>query len=222
VSEELLAGMERIPDPAAPVARLPAPPAELPSEPSPTRAERARLVRALLVVAALWVAAVAAGIGLRRDLAALPALGPILVWTAMISAGLALVMRPRDRGLPAPVRAVQLALAATPALFAAVALVAGTPAERLSWANVAPCLAISNLVALGPLAAAALVLRRSLLAASAWRGAAVGALAGLSGSVGVHAHCPVGALDHLLAAHGPAIAVGALAGAIFGHRWGRA
>jgi hypothetical protein len=221
VAEDLPAGMERIPDPAADVARRPAPPAEAPAEPSPTRVERARILRLGALLALVWLGAVVAAFGLRRDLAALPALGPIVVWTLAIAAGLALLSRPRERGLPAPMRAVQLALAATPALFAAVALLTGAPAAEISWAGVAPCLAISHLAALGPLAAAALLLRRSLLSASASRGAAVGALAGLAGTVGVHAHCPVGALDHLLAAHGPAIAVGALAGAIFGRRWGR-
>jgi hypothetical protein len=76
-------------------------------------------------------------------------------------------------------------------------------------------------MALGPLVAAALLLRRSFLAAAGWRGAAVGALAGLAGTLGVHAHCPCATVGHLLAAHGPSIAVGAVLGGVFGLARGR-
>jgi hypothetical protein len=75
---------------------------------------------------------------------------------------------------------------------------------------------------LGPLIAAALYFRASFLSVPAWRGAAVGALAGLAGSVGIHAHCPKQALLHLLAAHGTAILAGAAAGAGLGTIGGRA
>jgi hypothetical protein len=50
----------------------------------------------------------------------------------------------------------------------------------------------------------------------------VGALAGLMGSVGVHAHCPVDGISHLLFAHGAAILLGAAAGGALGHLRGRA
>ena len=83
------------------------------------------------------------------------------------------------------------------------------------------CLGISTLMTVGPLAAAAVLLRRSFLSAPGWRGAAVGGLSGLLGSAGIHAHCPCQTLGHLLAAHGAAIALGAVAGATLGRLGGR-
>jgi hypothetical protein len=157
--------------------------------------------------------------GVRTDIAAPLALGPLVVWAVAIVVGLAAVLRPRDRGLPAGIRVVQHTIWIVPALYVAVVLAAGTATGPVfGWG----CFAIAHLVALGPLLAAAMVLRRSFLSASGWRGAAVGALAGLAGSFGVHAHCPVPALPHLLAAHGPAIVFGALLGGILGRTRGSA
>jgi hypothetical protein len=147
---------------------------------------------------------------------------PIAVWLAGGAANRGVVLRPRARGLPAGVRAVQHAVWIVPAAYVAgVALVAVPEAEPLTWASIKSCLAVSALISVGPLAAAALFLRRSFLSAPGWRGAAVGALAGLAGSAGIHAHCACQSLGHLLAAHGAAIALGAVAGATLGRLGGR-
>jgi hypothetical protein len=217
-----LDGMDRIPDPARGARAVP-PPAVVPAEPSPTRADRALRVRVAVALAILWVAGTVAAMGVRTDIAAPLALGPLLVWAAAVVVGLAAVLRPRARGLPAGIRVVQHTLWIVPALYVIVVVAAGlSSGPPFGWGTIRGCLAIANLVALGPLAAAAVVLQRSFLSASGWRGAAVGALAGLSGSLGVHAHCPVPAFDHLLASHGPSILLGAILGGILGRARGSA
>lgn len=219
-----LEGIDRIPDPAAHVARAPAPPANGPTEPSPTRAARRARVQRGVLIASLWVAVAIAGTGLRHDIASPNAFGPTVAWAITVVAGLALLLRPRERGLPAGIRVVQHALWIVPAVFVAAVLVTSVePGDPpLSWATIKGCLAMANLAAAGPLVVAALLLRHVFLSGATWRSAAVGALAGLSGSLAVHAHCPVGSLDHLLAAHGPSIAIGAVLGAIFGRMRGSA
>jgi hypothetical protein len=217
-----LDGIERIPDPAASITDQPAPPAAPPAEPSPTRADRQRLARGAAAAACAWVAAGVATFGVRHDIATPLVIAPLAAWSLTVALGLAVVLRPRARGLPAPVRVVQHALWVVPAVYAAGVLLVGAPISGppVAWATLRGCMAIAHLLAIGPLAAAALLLRRSFFSASAWRGAAVGALAGLGGSLGVHAHCPVPALDHLLMAHGPSILVGAALGAFFGRAKG--
>jgi hypothetical protein len=81
---------------------------------------------------------------------------------------------------------------------------------------------MSTVIAAGPLAAAAFFLRGAFLSAPGWRGAAVGALAGLAGSIGIHAHCPCQGITHLLFAHGTVIVAGAAAGGALGRIGGRA
>jgi hypothetical protein len=95
------------------------------------------------------------------------------------------------------------------------------PEVPLSWATVRGCLGIANLMALGPLVGAVVFLRRSLTSAPALRGGAVGALAGLWGTIGVHAHCPIQTTSHLVVAHGLSIAAGAAVGAVLGRVLGR-
>jgi hypothetical protein len=219
-----LDGIDQIPDPAAhapaPLAGPPVPP----TEPSPTRAARRARVQRGVIVGALWIAAAIFGTGLRHDFASVAALGPTATWAVTVVAGLSLLLLPRARGLPAGIRLVQHALWIVPAIFVVAVLATGAKSgdPPLSWATIKGCLAMANVAALGPLVIAALLLRHVFLSGAAWRAAAVGALAGLSGSLAVHAHCPVGSLDHLLAAHGPSIVVGAVLGAIFGRMRGSA
>lgn len=220
-----LDGIDGIPDPAARIAdRDRPPPPALPADPSPTRADRRRLARGAAVAAVAWVAAGLAMVGVRHDIATPLVIAPLAAWSLAVVLGLALVLRPRARGLPAPVRVVQHALWIIPAIYAAGVLLVGATSggPPLEWASLRGCLAVSHVMAFGPLAAAAVLLRRSFLSASTWRGAAVGALAGLGGSLGVHAHCPAPSFDHLLLAHGPSILVGGILGAIFGRTRGSA
>lgn len=211
----------RIPDPQR--APPPPPPAAPPAEPSPTRQDRRRRARAVSLAAATWVAGAVAVFGARADLATPAVMAPLALWAITITLGLAAVLRPRARGLPAPVRAVQHAIWIVPAIYAITVLITASPSgdPPLGWATIRGCLSLSAVMAAGPLLAAAVILRRSFLSASGSRGAAVGALAGLAGSFGIHVHCPIPSVDHLLAAHAPAILLGALAGAAFGRARGR-
>jgi hypothetical protein len=214
-------GLDEIPDPVLrPAPAVPA--ASPPAERSLTRAERQTQVRAAFAFAAAWLAAACLIFGLRADLTSLGVAAPIAAWLLAGGVLLRAVLRPRARGLPAGVRVVQHAVWIVPAAYALGAVVIGVPGEApVTWASVRSCLALSTLMTAGPLAAAALVLRGSFFSAPGWRGAAVGGVAGLAGSIGVHAHCPCQVMVHLFAAHGAAILVGAAAGAALGHLGGR-
>jgi hypothetical protein len=217
-----LDGMQDIPDPAERASARPFPDPVPPAERSPTRAERSRRAGAALAFSVAWLGAVVLVLGFRADLSTLAAAGPIAAWALGGAALLWFVLRPGARGLPAGVRVVQHAVWIVPATYALGAALVASPEGPLSWASVRTCLALSTLMALGPLTAAALFLRGSFLSAPGWRGAAVGGLAGLAGSIGIHAHCPLHSVGHLLAAHGTAIVVGAAAGAALGRLGGRA
>ncbi|APR80368.1 Hypothetical protein A7982_05715 [Minicystis rosea] len=219
-----LDGIDRIPDPAAHVARLPVPPATPPTDPSPTRDDRRRLEVIAVAASCLWLGAALCICGVRADIGAPRVIAPLVVWTLTVMIGLVVLLRPWHRGLPAPVRAVQHAIWIVPAVYVGLVIAVGDGASGAPFGRgtVPGCFGLAHLMAVGPLLGAAILLRRSFLSASAWRGAAVGSLAGLAGSLGVHAHCSVPALDHVLLAHGPAILVGAVLGGILGRTRGRA
>jgi len=211
-----------IPDPAAGVDATPVPAATPPAEASLTRAARARRVVASIALATAWLLAVLFVVGFRPDLATPLVAMPIAAWLAVGAVLLGVVLRPRARGLPAGIRVVQHAVWIVPAIYVAVAVIVAAPSGLpLEWGTIRGCAAMSTSIALGSAVAAAIVLRGSFFSAAGWRGAAVGALAGLAGSVGAHAHCPVPDLGHLLAAHGAPIVLFALAGAVVGRLGGR-
>jgi hypothetical protein len=217
--------LDRIPDPARGVADRPIPPPIVPAEPSPTRADRRRRGLVGLAVAAAWIAAALLRFGVRGDIGAAGVSGPLAAWAIAVGAGLAFLLRPRARGLPAGVRGVQHALWVVPAIYVVgILLVDGSSAGveiPLGWETARACLGVAVLMALGPLALMATLLRGSFASAPALRGAAVGALAGFAGTIGIHAHCPARSFGHLLVAHGPAIVLGAIAGGLFGRLGGR-
>jgi hypothetical protein len=216
-----LEGIGDIPDPAAHLAARPLPEAKVPAEPSRTRPDRARLDRAAVAAGFAWVALAAFGLGFREDLHHAAVAAPLALWTLLAGLGVLFMQRPRRRGLPVGIRAVQGLLVAVPLVFF-VSAAATTPEEHATAAEHVFCLAVSNGIAFTLFALAAAVLRGSFLSAPAWRGAGIGALCGLGGTVGIQAHCPVSGLLHVGVAHGLAIAVGAAAGAAAGARWGRA
>jgi hypothetical protein len=217
-----LEGMGEIPDPAAHLAGVAVPPAAVPTQRSLTRDDRRVRVRAVSLVAVAWVAAALALFGVRSDIASIGVAAPIVAWVLGGAVVLGVVLRPRERGLPAGVRAVQHAIWVVPAAYVLVAALVAAPTEGpLTWASIRGCLCLSSVMALGPLVAGALLLRGAFPSAPGWRGAAVGGLLGLAGSIGVHAHCPVQGLGHLLAAHGATIAIAAVAGGALGCLGGR-
>jgi hypothetical protein len=138
---------------------------------------------------------------------------------------LLLVFRRGERGLPPGVRVVQTVAVALPLLFLGVAALVSIGSERstpLTWRTLSPCMGWSGIAVAGPLIVAALLLRRSFLSAPIWRGAAVGAVCGLTASVLIHAHCSAPGLSHILMAHGFPVVSGALLGGLLGALGGRA
>jgi hypothetical protein len=214
--------MDDIPDPAAHLAAVPAPEVCPPDEPSLTRLARERRGRIALATASLWVVLVAWTIGLRGDLERVEVVVPLALWTLLAGFSLLFCLRSRARGLPAGVRAVQAIVVAIPLGFMLSVALATSPDEPSPAGSTAVCVALASGIALAPLALAALVLWRSFLSAPAWRGAAIGVVCGLSGTVGIHAHCPSSALFHVALGHGLPIALGALLGAVAGALRGRA
>jgi hypothetical protein len=218
-------GLERfkdIPDPAAFLADRPPPPeAEAPPVSSLTRQQLA-MRRAIAVIGAfLWVGGNVASWGLRPDLRT-PAVSLTLVlWVVLGAAGLMLSLGRRGRGLPTSVRTVQAILIAIPTGFALAAVASSSLTEPVPENSLLPCLTHAFKAALLPLAVAALVLQRSFLSTPIHRGAAVGAVCGLAGAIGIHAHCPYLAMSHVLLAHGPPILACALVGALLGAWRGR-
>jgi hypothetical protein len=218
----VLEGLGEIPDPAAAVARAPVPPARLPAERSATRAERRVSTGVAAALVAAWVVGGLAVFGLRPDVATAGVIAPIAAWIVGGAVVLGVVLRPRARGLPAGVRAVQHAVWIVPVAYVAgICAVAVPEPDPFTWSSLRGCLGISSLLTLGPLCAATVLLRRTFLSAPGWRGAAVGGLCGFLGAAGVHAHCPCQSLGHQLAAHGIAIALGAVAGAGLGRLGGK-
>lgn len=210
-----------IPDPfpPGPIPEVPPPP----SGPSLTRDQRARRLRVAAFLSAAWVIAFAVLLGIRPD-AAQPAIAAQLgAWSAAVPFGLLVALRTTASGFPPGVRAVAIGLAVLAALFAGLAeLPAGGHKANLSVDTVRGCATVALVFALPPAGMAAFVLRRGFLNAPALRGALVGAVCGLSGAAGVHAHCQVVTPSHVLVAHGLSILMAAAAGALLGARFGRA
>jgi hypothetical protein len=207
----------------AKAAALDIPPPPALDEPSPTRAEASRSRWIATFAGVLWIAVmVVAVLGLRPDLLRLPVLVQLGLWTVALPFGLAVALRPRASGWPAGVVALRVALAALVGVFAGLALwpVSGTESP-LTARTVGVCLSLAFLLAVPPLAAAVVVLRRAFVNAPALRGAVVGAVCGLAGSVGIHSHCPVVTTSHVLLAHGLPVVLLAAVGVLFGIRRGR-
>jgi hypothetical protein len=214
--------LREIPDPLAGAAGREAKAPVAPTEPSLTRPQRR--VRSLLVLAAAigWVLLFVAYLGPRSDLFSPWVILPLSLWMIAAAGALVLALSARDRGLPAGVRVIQVILAVIPLCFGVAALVSSTEGEGpFSLKAAAICMHYANLIASGPLLFACLAFRRSFLSAPAWRGAAIGAVCGLAGSIGIHSHCPTSGTLHALLGHGLPIAAGAILGSILGAIRGR-
>jgi hypothetical protein len=211
---------DAIPDPLAGLPEAPPPRAVLPAYPSPTRDERRRTQRLALGFTAAWVVASLLVFGVRSDVGAPKVVSNLVAFGLAGVLGFAFLFRPRGRGLPASVFGVRQLLWGLPATFLACAAVGAPEGLGLSptFASVRGCLGVGTLMAVGPLVAASLALERAFVSSPGWRGAAVGALAGLAGAIGLHAHCDVPVFGHLLFGHAPVIVVGAVVGALVG-RW---
>ncbi|WP_437965089.1 NrsF family protein [Sorangium sp. So ce260] len=220
----MLREIEDIPDPVAHLAARPPPAlAEAPAGPSLTRPARERLALGAILAGLAWILLFSWSEGLRDDLGSPRVAVPLAVVAVLSGLGLLLALRPRARGLPAGVRAIQALAVAVPIGFLAAAVVRSRVADPpVPLALHLQCIASALCTALVPFALAAFVLRRSFLSAPAWRGAAIGTLCGLGVVVGLEAHCALDDLLHVAFAHGLPITAGALLGAAAGALRGRA
>lgn len=213
-----------IPDPLRAAAPRPPPePPPAPVEASPTRRESARRRVVTIGLCLVWIAAfVVLVLGLRQDLLRPPVILQLSAWTLALPLGLFVALSPRSSGFPPGVVALRSTLLGLLALFVGLAIfpVAGLEAPT-TVATIGVCLSFAMLLALPPLVGAALVLRRAFVNAPALRGALVGAVCGLAGSIGIHSHCPVVTVSHVLVAHGLPLVLFAGLGALFGLRRGR-
>lgn len=213
-----------IPDPVR--AHAPRPPPEPPPAPieaSPTRAESGRRRLVAIGVSLVWVLGfVVAVLGLRPDLVSATVIVQLTAWSLALPLGLFVALRPRSSGFPPGVVALRATLLGILALFVGLAIlpIAGLEASP-TFATIGVCLSFAMLLALPPLVGAALVLRSAFVNAPALRGALVGAVCGLAGSIGIHSHCPVVTASHVLLAHGLPLVLFAALGALFGMRRGR-
>jgi hypothetical protein len=192
-----------------------------------------RALAAVALVAVAWAALFLAFVPMRRDLPFLPHASWVLlafVWTAGVAAPLAAALLPRRRQvLPDGARAAAVALAATVVLVAiGLALPPSAPGHTIVPVDAAStahsivhCLRFGMLVALAPLVAGLVALRRLVPVAGARLLAAVGAAAGALGGLVLHVLCPLGGPWHVGFGHGGAVAVAAALGAGLGALLGR-
>jgi hypothetical protein len=215
-----LPALDGIPDPLAEAAPPlpPLPPVRaLPR--SRTRAElrRARLVA--LVVSAGWIGGQLAALGLRGDLARVPAgyLGALVV-APIVAGALCLLAGVSAGRLGVGQRAGLLAALAllTPLAFVLGALLGPTPyadAEVGSFGDGVACFHIALAWTVLPLVLAGFALRATFVGSSMWRSVAVGVAAGLVAAAALTLHCSVAGAFHVGLGHGGAILASALVGA---------
>jgi hypothetical protein len=215
-----------VPAPASPLAELPAPApspalAQAIAEARPVRTRRPRRALAAVAGGALaGAAALLAVVGVRRDLAGVPAVALALyglLCLAAFSAQLLVALVPR-RGqvLPASGLAARLSLLAMIVLaplsvYVGAGLASGTVEPSRWWSSTARCAAIALLVAAVPVGLSLVALRR-LLPLGAWRSTAgVAAAGGALAALVLELHCTLAELGHVALGHAVAIALPALA-----------
>jgi hypothetical protein len=195
--------------------------------PSPTRGH-VRTVRTIAFASAFlydaaWVLIKEA----RPDLVTLP-------WTA-IALGLAIPLagavlaltaatRPGARGLGLPAARIAGLATVAPTIFVVTALLAAPPPveDALFWHHVLGCMAVTALLAVGPLGLGLWAFRRAFVTAAAWRTAAVGVACGSLAAATMSLACPHSAPWHLILGHGTVMLIAGLAGALLARSFGRA
>jgi hypothetical protein len=196
---------------------------------SPTRAEvrSRRLAGAALAVG--WAAAMAGVLGVRPDAAQLPGTYLVLwcVAPALLAfAGMIVLSRSGRSGLGVRLGLVAALAVALPGALAVVALGLPTPPAAVAGPSfvrgLVVCLDMTLVGALPPLVLAVVVLRRAFPSAARWRGALVGAVAGLLSATAMNVHCPLVDPMHMLVGHAVPIVLAAGLGALLAHRFLRA
>ena len=196
------------------------------SDLAPVRPLRSPARRALPILAwaGLALALVVALRGVRADA---PELGLLFGWgvvAAEVAAGAALVALALAEAVPgraAGRAAGALAVGASVALFAGLALLVRRASPGMEVADPLrdhgpACLGFQGLIGLTALALAARLVLRAAPIRAALAGLLAGAGAGLAAEGVSHVGCPITHLHHVLAWHGSAILVLALAGLALG------
>jgi hypothetical protein len=220
--------LAEIPDPFAGAARAPEArtnPARLPRSPARVRTRSLRgwsLVGAVVFDAA-WVAFVER----RPDLTTAPAIRLAIGLAAPLAAGALAVGAVTARGpsgLGETKARVASVVLASPLLFAASAVLAESPAapDAHFWRHALGCLAVTIVLAGGPLVLAIVAFRHAFAVAPAWRAAGLGVASGAIAAATMALVCPIDGASHALLGHGAIFVLAALASAVVGGRACRA
>ena len=195
--------------------------------PSPSR-PRVRTLRTIAFVSAfLYDAAWVLLRETRPDLMALPwpviALGLAI---PLFAAALALhaATQPGDKGLGLSTARIAALASAAPAIFVVATLLVAPPAaeDPLFWRHIRGCMAVTAILAVGPLGLGLWAFRRAFVVAAAWRTAAVGVACGSLAAATMSLACPISSALHVVLGHGTVMLVSGLAGALIARSFARA
>lgn len=222
--DRALRAVGEVPVPPPPSAALEA----IVSETRPVVRRRPGRALGLVVLGSLAVlAAFLVGLGMRRDLAALPAWwfwSMAAAWLAAYFSPLAVALVPRRGSMLVAAQAARGAAIGIPLLgiTMAVLLRIDAPAATLipetaqvAVARAGSCLLTGLGVSIAAFALGVLVLRRAPQPLDTrWIGAALGAASGTLAALMLHAHCWVGGALHTGVAHAGQAVLGAILGAL--------
>jgi hypothetical protein len=187
--------------------------------PSPTRA---RVWRARAIALAAAVAYEVAVLVLHRHR---PDLGSASAWSLVLgitiplcasALALSAAIRRGPRGLGLPAAYVAAVAVAAPLFFVAATVLAAPPdgGDPLFWRHAAGCMAVTAILALGPMALGLWAFRHAFAASAGWRTAALGVAAGALSASTMSLACPITAAGHVLLGHGVVMLVTALVGGL--------
>jgi hypothetical protein len=195
------------------------------AEPVRTRAPY-RTVAIVALAALAYPIYVVTQFPLRKDLSALPMgwfIPVALLWLAGFILPLTLALLPvRGQVLPNEGRAGRVAIVFAVALTLVGLFTIDAPGRTLMPANTWDdfwhywwhCIFFGMRIVLPALVAGTVALARVMLVGAARLGAAIGAAGGALTGLTLHGLCPIGGVLHAMFAHGGAVVIGALLGAL--------
>jgi hypothetical protein len=228
MSNEKLDRLMDIPDPFAGASSAAPPIPRLPKEKSPTREEREHGVSMAITFALLWQIFWLVWIEHRPDFFRLdPSMITLGVGVPLYLSfgGLYVALRPGPRGLGSKVMRFVIVALASPVLFARQMWLLSsriTDDSAPFLDRTIRCLAVTLALSAPPMAMFAWVLRRAFVAASVWRGAAIGVACGALAAATMTLACVHFEALHLIVAHGSMMIIGGIAGAVVGRSYARA
>ena len=219
-----------IPDPFADDSRVAPPVIDLaPAQASPTRSERRRWQIVAACAAVVYEAGWVLFVERRPDLArmswwtlalelALPLISVAIALTAAVRRGRS------GLGLPSPYLITSALL--TPLFFGAGEWLIARETLRVTaagfWRSALVCIAVTGLLAAGPLVLGAFAFRRAFASSAIWRTAALGVACGALAASTMSVVCSDESAAHVLLAHGSWMFIGGLSGALLARHVSRA